>query len=67
MIGTLLRVLRMLITHVEEDKPELVPTLDRQRCLLLESLAHTPGIHPEDLRRLRSLASDDSDPADHSR
>lgn len=67
-VGTLFRVLRMLITHVsEEGRPELVPVLERQRRLLLESLGTGPGRHPEDLARLRGLASDDSDPADHSR
>lgn len=63
--ATLLRVLRMLIDHVARDHPGLVPVLDRQRRLIQESLP--TDIHPEDLARLRSLASDKADPADHSR
>ena len=64
-IGTLLRVLRMLADHVRDDHPELIPVLDRQSRLILESLP--TDLHPEDLARLRALTSDKSDPADHSR
>lgn len=64
-LATLLRVLRMLIDHVARDHPGLVPVLDRQRRLIQESLP--TDTHPEDLARLRSLASDKADPADHSR
>lgn len=66
--AAILRVLRMLITHVrEEDRPELVPALEQQMRMLVESLAERPDLHPEDLARLQSLTSEDSDPADHSR
>lgn len=67
-VAALLRVLRMLITHVtEEGCPEHAWALRRQMMLLLESLRNHSGLHPEDLRRLESLASDETDPADHSR
>lgn len=66
--AAMLRVLRMLKTHVrEEGRPELVPDLENQMRMLLESLAERPGLHPADLARLRSLVSGDTDPADHSR
>ena len=65
MIATLLRVLRMLIDYLHEEHADLIPTLERQSRLILESLP--TDIHPEDLARLRALASDKSDPADHSR
>lgn len=35
--------------------------------LLLQSLPTTPGLHPDDLERLRLMADDSTDPADHSR
>lgn len=63
----LLRVLRMLIVHVEEaDRPELVPPLRRQIELLLDAVEQQPGLHPVDLERLRAVATGD-DPADRSR
>lgn len=64
-IATLLRVLRMLVDHVAPDHPGLIPVLDRQRRLILDALP--TDIPDEDLARLRSLASDKADPADHSR
>lgn len=67
-VGAILRVLRMLVVHVrEEGRPELEDALDHQIRLLLEAVGHQPGLHPEDLRVLRDLSSDDTDPADHSR
>lgn len=66
--SALLRVLRMLITHVNDNgHPERAAALHRQMNLLLESLRAHPGLNPEDLRRLESLSSDETDPADHSR
>jgi uncharacterized membrane protein len=67
-VAALLRVLRMLIAHVHaEGHPEHAAVLRRQMQLLLEALRDQPGLHPEDLRRLQSLSSDETDPADHSR
>ncbi|SNR69516.1 DUF2254 domain-containing protein [Blastococcus mobilis] len=66
-VTALLRVLRMLITLVQEaDRPEHVPALRRQMQLLLAAVEQQPGLHPEDLDRLRAVASGD-DPADRSR
>lgn len=66
--ATLLRVLRMLVTHVEsQGLPDRAPALRRQMQLLLETLGEQPGIHSEDLRRVASTASGATDPADHSR
>jgi uncharacterized membrane protein len=66
--AAVLRVLRMLVVHVEaEGCPERAPALRRQMRLLLDGLAAQPGLHPEDLQRLRALSSDETDPADHSR
>lgn len=65
--GALLRVLRMLIAHVREQGfPEHEPALRRQMRLALEAVQDQPGLHPEDLQRLQSLSSDETDPADHS-
>lgn len=66
--ATLLRVLRMLVSHVRaEGDEERVPALERQMRLLLESLEARGAEHPEDLAYLRETASDETDPADHSR
>jgi uncharacterized membrane protein len=66
--GALLRVLRMLADHVRtEGHPQRAGALHRQKDLLLEALRDQPGLHPKDLQRLRALASDETDPADHSR
>ncbi|MGM0931104.1 MAG: DUF2254 domain-containing protein [Actinomycetota bacterium] len=67
-VAALLRVLRMLIAHVHaEGHPEHAAALERQKQLLLEAARDQPGLHPEDLQRLQSLSSDETDPADHSR
>lgn len=64
----LLRVLRMLITHVEQaGRPEHVPALRRQMRLLLDAVEAEPGLHPEDRERLRAMADEATDPADHAR
>ena len=66
--ATMLRELRMLITHLrDQGHPDLVPALQRQMQLLLDGLEAQKDMHPEDLRHLRSLSSDHTDPADHSR
>lgn len=65
--AALLRVLRMLMEHVQEQgHPEHVGPLRRQVQLLTESLHCQSGLHPEDLRYLALLTSDETDPADHS-
>jgi uncharacterized membrane protein len=67
-VAALLRVLRMLIDHVERaGHPEHVPALRRQMRLLLQSVAATPGLHPDDRDRIDLMADDATDPADHSR
>ncbi|MBD8061892.1 DUF2254 domain-containing protein [Oceanitalea stevensii] len=67
-VATILRVLRMLVTLVrEEGRPELADALEHQMRLLLDAVDDRPGLHPEDLRLLQELRSDDTDPADHSR
>lgn len=66
-VAALLRVLRMLITHVnEEGRPERAGALEQQMRLLLEAAGDQTDLLPEDLQRIESLASDDTDPADHS-
>ncbi|TDB97876.1 DUF2254 domain-containing protein [Actinomadura sp. 7K534] len=65
-VAALLRVLRMLIQHVEEaGRPAHVPALRRQMRLLLEAVEEQPGMHPEDRERLRAIARQTTDPADH--
>lgn len=65
--AALLRVLRMLSTHVRDVGPgEAASAVDRQMQLLLDGVERQPGLHPDDLRRLRALTRDDTDPADHS-
>lgn len=66
-VAALLRVLRMLILEVKEvDRPEHLPALRRQARLLLESAQEQPGLHPDDLHRLRAVAQDATDPGDHT-
>jgi uncharacterized membrane protein len=65
--AALLRVLRMLITHVEHHgQHQYVPALRDQIDLLLGALRDTPELHPDDFARLKAMASDETDPADHS-
>lgn len=65
--AALLRVLRMLIAHAEEHGlHQYVPALRHQIDLLLDALRDTPKLHPDDLARLEAMASDQTDPADHS-
>lgn len=66
--AALLRVLRMLIAHVQEQgHAENAAPLRHQMRVLRESLQDQPGLHAEDLRHLELLTSDETDPADHSR
>lgn len=66
--ATILRVVRMLVVHVEEQgRPEHIPALREQADLLMESLAQAPDLHPRDLARLRAVAANSTDPANHSR
>ncbi|UVE96969.1 DUF2254 domain-containing protein [Dietzia sp. B32] len=66
-VATLLRVLRMLISPVDAAGCHArADSLDRQMRLTLEAVAEQPGLHPEDLARLQAMASDETDPADHS-
>jgi uncharacterized membrane protein len=66
-VAALLRVLRMLITLVQEaDRPQHVPALERQMDLLLATVEQQPGLHPADLDRIRAVASG-ADPADRTR
>lgn len=66
-VAALLRALRMLITHVRAiGRPQHVPALRRQMELLLQTVEATPGLHQNDLNRLRSMTDDCTDPADHS-
>lgn len=67
-VATLLRVLRMLVAHVQEsDRPEVVPALHRQIRMLLEQVDQTPGLHAADRLRLHSVAESATDPGDHGR
>jgi uncharacterized membrane protein len=67
-VAALLRVLRMLGDHVERiGRPSLAPALRRQTEALLDVVETQPRLHPEDLARLRAIATDTTDPADHSR
>jgi uncharacterized membrane protein len=65
--AALLRVLRMLIKHVEDHgRGQYVPALRQQSELLLDALQNSEDLHPQDLSRLEEMASDATDPADHS-
>jgi uncharacterized membrane protein len=67
--ATLLRVLRMLIVHVEQaGRPQVVRALQSQIDRLLDALdglSGAGGLHPDDLARLHDIGQG-SDPADHS-
>jgi uncharacterized membrane protein len=65
--AALLRVLRMLLAHVQDaGRPEAVAALERQIRLLLEEVDVTPGLHPADRTRLLAVSHDSTDPGDHS-
>jgi uncharacterized membrane protein len=65
--AALLRVLRMLIAYLEDlGRPEHVPALREQVTLVLEATAQEPTLHPRDIAKLRALADNRTDPADHS-
>lgn len=65
--ATLLRVLRMLVVHVQDaGRPDLAEPLRRQIGLLLEALDTVPGLLPADQDHLRAVAGATSDPGDHS-
>lgn len=62
-VAALLRVLRMLVDHVQRiGRTEHVPALHRQLQLLLQLLPTTPGLHSDDVERLRVMADDSTDP-----
>lgn len=64
--GALLRVLRMLIAHVDHGgRAEHTPALRRQIDLLHDALRAASDLHRADLARLEAMAID-ADPADHS-
>jgi hypothetical protein len=66
-MATMIRVLRMLIAHVEDNgRPEHVPHLRRHLRVLRECIASGQGIHASDLERLLVIADAATDPADHS-
>lgn len=65
--ATILRVVRMLIAHVEQaGRPEHIPALQEQADLLLDALAERSDLHPHDLERLRAIAATSTDPAYHN-
>ncbi|MFC4554568.1 DUF2254 domain-containing protein [Georgenia faecalis] len=67
-VAALLRVLRMLIAHVEQaGRPEHVPALRAQIDLLLDGVDAQSGLHPHDVARLHAMAADATDPAEHGR
>jgi uncharacterized membrane protein len=67
-IAALLRVLRMLIAHVQAaNRPEQLPLLRRQLQLVLAALAEETRLLPDDLDRLRAIGDDSTDPAEHQR
>lgn len=62
----LIRVLRMLVAHVRAaGRPEHAPALERQIRMILDVAADQPGIHPEDLSLLQTIARSAIDPAEH--
>lgn len=65
-IAALLRVLRMLILHVQlSGRCEYIPALRHQLQQLLQDLDGESRLHPDDLTRLRAIAEAATDPADH--
>lgn len=67
-VTTMLRTIRMLVATTEEaGRPERAPALERQMRLLLDVVERRDDLHPEDLARVRAVASAETDPADHTR
>ncbi|BBY18706.1 hypothetical protein MLIT_42980 [Mycolicibacterium litorale] len=68
LVAALIRVLRMLIAHAETtDRPHVIAALRTQLRLLMDSVSAEPGLHPEDLARLRAIGESVTDPAEHRR
>jgi uncharacterized membrane protein len=66
-MATMIRVLRMLLAHVEDSgRPQHVPHLRRHLDVLRECIASGRGIHASDVDRLLVIADAPTDPADHS-
>jgi hypothetical protein len=67
LVAALLRVLRMLIVHVERaGRKQHVPELRRQLELLLEAVETQPGPHPRDVARMRARGDGSGDPAEQT-
>ncbi|MFS0896790.1 DUF2254 domain-containing protein [Mycolicibacterium litorale] len=67
-VAALIRVLRMLIAHVQAtDCRRHLPALRDQLRLLMESVSADPDLHPDDLARIRAISESATDPAEHDR
>lgn len=66
-VTALLRVLRMLIHHARTvGRPQHIPALRSQIELMMDAMAADPHIHPVDLDRIRTIATETvADPAEH--
>ena len=65
-VAALVRVVRMLVAHVETaGRPEHLPVLRKQLDLLRDGARAGEGIHPSDLDKLVEIAEARIDPAEH--
>ncbi len=65
-MATLVRVVRMLVAHVQDaGHPEHLPVLRRHLALLRESVRTGQGVLPADVERVLRIADAAADPADH--
>ncbi|MFP5313007.1 MAG: DUF2254 family protein, partial [Actinomycetes bacterium] len=65
--AALLRTLRMLIHHVQDEGwPEQAEPLYRQLTMILKAVKARPELHPADKEHLYAFATDETDPADHT-
>jgi len=65
-LAALLRVVRMLASHVREaGRSAGLAELDEQRRMLVEAIAALPDLHARDRERLLATAEDRTDPAEH--
>lgn len=65
-VTALVRVLRMLVSHVHAvGRDEIIPALQRQIDLVMETMSANPDLHSADLSRLQAISASSSDPAEH--